>query len=169
MLLCILFCLLPTGYVSADDSQKFQKAETDIIDWIDYHFDERSISTIIELNLDTGEDLFLAPGVRFTDKGKQYLMIFHLYAYNWFTIEKVDFYVDGNRTFFDSPDEARNVINNNVIKELVTFYTTKTFLEKIASAGSVKLTVIGGDNRRVCELSKEQKGQIRKLNQYPDF
>lgn len=167
--LCILFCVLPAGGVLGDNPPEPQKQKTEIIDWLDYHYGERSISTFIELKHDSGEDVFLAPGVRFTDKGKQYLLVFHLYAYNWFTIEKVDFYIDGINTFFGSPDEARNVITNNVIKELVTFYTSKAFLEKMASASSVRLTVKGGADSRDCGLSKEQILQIRELNQYPDF
>ena len=166
---CILFCLLPAWGVLSDTSPKYKKVKTEIIDWVDYHYGERSISTFIELNLDSGEDVFLSPGVRFTDKGKQYLLVFYLYAYDWLPIEKVVFYIDGDKALFDPPDEARNVITNNVIKKLVTFYTTEAFLEKVASARTVRLTVKGGDKSRDCILSKEQLLQIRELIQYPDF
>ena len=167
--LYILLNLLPAVGIFGDNFVVSRVKKTEIIDWIDYHYDERSISTFTKLALDSGEDLFLAPGVRFTDKGKQYLLVFHLYAYDWFRIERVDFYIDDDVTLFNSPDEERNVIINNVIKELVTFYTSKKFLEKIASARSVRLEINDGTSVRSCDLSEEQIMRIKELNQYPPF
>jgi hypothetical protein len=160
ILIGITVILLSPLY-SSDDSMKIL-----MVDEIDRYHGKRVVGTLIELSNNEGSTTFLEPGVRFEEEGPQYFLMFHLYAYDWFSIEECFFAIDSDLFLFPKANEARNVIVNGVIKELVTFYTTRDFFEKLMTAHSVKIRIRGRGEIREFSLTGVHATAIQKLMNY---
>jgi len=144
------------------------QSRSEIIDRIDEYYGRRVIEIFIELKYDNTRSNFLKPGVRFEESGKLYFLVFYLYAYDWYSIENVTFTVDGRTFRMDTANEARNVVTNGIIKELVTFYTTREFLMKMSEARLVKIKTEGRGITREFNLQKKQLKMIKNLISYAD-
>jgi hypothetical protein len=144
------------------------QSHAEIIDRIDEYYGRRVIETLIELKYENVRSNFIKPGVRFDESGKLYFLVFYLYAYDWYSIEKVTFTIDGETFRMDSANEARNVVTNGIIKELVTYYTTRDFLMRIGDARLVKIKTEGRGITRDFSLHKKQLKKIKSLITYID-
>ena len=164
----ILLLILCTVFVFSSLYSSDESVKINIIDEIDRYHGKRIISTLIELNTSEGSIIFLEPGVRFEEENALYFLMFHLYAYDWFSIEYCSFTVDSDLFLFSTVKEARNVIVNGVIKELVTFSATRDFLKKLMAAHSVKIRIQGRGEIREFSLTRSDTASIKKLMDYID-
>jgi hypothetical protein len=144
------------------------QSRSEIIDRIDEYYERRVIETFIELKYDNIGSNFLKPGVRFEESGVLYFLVFYLYAYDWFSIDRVTITIDGRSFRMDYANEARNVVTNGIIKELVTFYTTRDFLMRMSEARFVTIKTEGRGVTRDFDLEKKQLKKIKNLISYID-